>query len=71
MSVAIDTSKAVASTPVKAYDLKALHVDSSEWTLMPDGRLLVIQKGAGEDDITQFNVITNWKPNARSSSQTP
>ena len=62
MSVAIDPPRGLsASTPVKRLRPEgAVHVDDSEWALMPDGRLLAIQKGAGEDDITQFNVITNW-----------
>ena len=38
---------------------------------MPDGRIFAIQNGVGEDDITQFNVITNWKPNAPSSPKAP
>jgi len=27
---------------------------------MPDGSLLAIRKGEGEDDITSFNVVLNW-----------
>lgn len=43
-----------------AYDLKKLRVDPAEWDIMPDGGLLAIQKGEGEDDITVFNVVLNW-----------
>jgi Tol biopolymer transport system component len=61
MSVAISaTPQLTASAPVLAYDMKKLRVNSGEWDIMPDGRLLAIQKGAGEDDITVFNVVLNW-----------
>ena len=43
-----------------AYDLKRLRVNPNEWDVMPDGRLLAIQKGEGERDITDFNVVLNW-----------
>ena len=49
-----------ASAPVLAYDLKAFRVNPNEWDVLPDGRLLAIQKGEGEDDITSFNVVLNW-----------
>ena len=54
------TPKLTASAPVLAYDLKKLHVNSSEWDTMPDGRLRAIQKGEGEDDITVFSVVLHW-----------
>jgi serine/threonine-protein kinase len=54
------TPKLTASVPVTAYDLKKLRVNPGEWDIMPDGRLLAIQKGEGEDDITAFNVVLNW-----------
>jgi Tol biopolymer transport system component len=61
MSVDISvTPKLTASAPVLAYDLKKLRVNPIEWDIMPDGRLLAIQKGEGEDDITDFNVVLNW-----------
>jgi Tol biopolymer transport system component len=61
MSVAISvTPHLAASAPVLAYDLKQLRVNPGDWDIMPDGRLLAIQKGEGEDDITSFNVVLNW-----------
>lgn len=61
MSVDISvTPKLTASAPVVAYDLKKLRVNPTEWDVMPDGRLLAIQKGEGEGDITDFNVVVNW-----------
>jgi len=43
-----------------AFDLERLRVDDQDFDLLPDGRLLVIQKGEEEDDITRFNVVLNW-----------
>jgi Tol biopolymer transport system component len=61
MSVAISvTPKLTASSPVVAYDLRKLRVNPTEWDIMPDGRLLAIQKGEGEDEITVFNLVLNW-----------
>jgi serine/threonine protein kinase len=34
--------------------------------ILPDGRLLFIQRGEGEDDITQYNVVLNWFTELRS-----
>ncbi len=61
MSVDISvTPNPAASVPIVAYDLKTLRVTATEWDILPDGRLLAIQKGEGEDDITVFNVVLNW-----------
>jgi hypothetical protein len=38
---------------------------------MPDGRLLAIQKGEGEDDITDFNVVLHWLDELRSRVSKP
>jgi len=72
MSVDISvTPKLTASAPVLAYDLKKLRVNPIEWDIMPDGRLLAIQKGQGEDDITDFNVVLNWIDELRARMTTP
>jgi eukaryotic-like serine/threonine-protein kinase len=72
MSVAISvTPKLSASAPVVAYDLKKLRVNSGEWDIMPDGRLLAIQRGEGEDDITVFNVVLNWLDELRARVTRP
>ena len=71
MSVEISvTPKLMASVPVLAYDLKKLRVNPTEWDVMPDGRLLAIQKGEGEDDITDFNVVLNWLDELRARMTT-
>jgi hypothetical protein len=46
--------------PKFAFDLERLRVDDQDFDSLPDGRLLVIQKGEEEDDITRFNVVLNW-----------
>ena len=61
MSVTIETTSTVsASAPVVAYDLKKLRVNSEQWDILPDGRLLAIQRGEGDDDITDLNIVLNW-----------
>jgi serine/threonine protein kinase/Tol biopolymer transport system component len=60
-----------ASAPVMAYDLKKLRVNPKEWDVMPDGRLLAIQKGEGEGDITDFNIVLNWSDELRARMTMP
>lgn len=60
VSITIDTASGLrASAPVVMWDLRALRLDSN-WDLMPDGRLIGIQRGVGEDDVTSYNVVLNW-----------
>ena len=65
-----DTPKLSVSAPVLAYDLKTLRVNPREWDVMPDGRLLAIQKGEGEGDITDFNVVLHWSDELRARMST-
>ena len=61
LSATVSATPAVTvSTPVLAYDLKKLRVNRLEWDIMPDGRLLAIQKGEDEDDVLAYNVVLNW-----------
>jgi hypothetical protein len=61
MSVTIETKPTLsASTPVLAYDLTKLRVNLNSWDILPDGRLLAIQRGEGEDDVSQYNIVLNW-----------
>ena len=46
--------------PVLVYDLKKLRVNTRQWDLRPDGSLVGVQRGAGEDDVTDFDVVLNW-----------
>ncbi len=66
MSVTIRTQPTLAaSVPVVVHDLRKLRVNRREWDVMPDGRIFAIQKGEGEDDITQFNLVLNWSGELR------
>ena len=49
-----------ASAPVQVLDFRKLRVDGGQYDVLPDGRVLVVQKGEEEDDITQFDVVLNW-----------
>jgi serine/threonine-protein kinase len=60
-AVSIQTKPALsASTPVLLHDLNRLRVAEAEWDVLADGRVVVIQKGEGEDDVTRVNVVLNW-----------
>jgi hypothetical protein len=64
MVTSIDAASDLRATPPElAYDLTALRADG--WTIMPDGRLLEIERGLGEDDVTSVNVILNWVSDLR------
>jgi serine/threonine-protein kinase len=61
MSVPVSTSPMLTvGAPVQALDLEKIRVDDRDFDLLPDGRLLVIQKGEEEDDITRDNIVLNW-----------
>ena len=64
VSVAISTAPRLsASAPEIAWDLDALaaagDLGDGLIDLLPDGKLLVIQKGEGEDEITHYDVALN------------
>jgi serine/threonine-protein kinase len=61
MSVTITTTPQLkASVPVEAWDLAALGVADNLFDILPDGRLLAIQKGEGEGEITRFDLTLNF-----------
>jgi hypothetical protein len=52
-----------ASQPRIAYDLRQLQIAGNEggqWDILPDGRLIAIQKGEGEQDVSSFSIVLNW-----------
>ena len=65
MYVDIDASAAElkASTPVLAYDLEALKINN--WTILPNGRLVGTQRGAGEEPPTSYGIVLNWLDSVR------
>ena len=61
MSVAIDTTAQLsASTPVMAFDLDKLRVNPYSWDVLPNGGLLAVQRGRGEDEIKEYHIVINW-----------
>ncbi|HYQ89351.1 MAG TPA: WD40 repeat domain-containing protein, partial [Candidatus Binatia bacterium] len=66
MSVAVTSRPALsASAPTVAWDLAALHEAAAGdgvalYDLLPDGRLLVVQAGEGEENPTHFAVVLNF-----------
>ena len=61
MSSTISSSPILSATvPTVAWDLDALRVVSGLVDILPDGKLLAIQKGEGEDEITRFDLALNF-----------
>jgi len=50
---------AVSSTTV-VWDLDSLRVPADLYDVLPDGRLVAVQKAAGEDEITRFDITLNF-----------
>ena len=61
-SVTISTAPSLlASASTIVHDFAGLRLSPVDWDILPDGRLLAIQNGQGEDDPTSYNVIVNWR----------
>jgi hypothetical protein len=62
MYVTVDRGVRIStSTPKMAWDLDALRLAAGNlFSPLPDGRLLFIQKGPSEDDITSYDVVLNF-----------
>ena len=48
------------STPIPIWDLNRLRIVSEGWDLLPDGRLLGIQKDEAEDEFTRLDVVLHF-----------
>jgi Tol biopolymer transport system component len=62
-SVAITTTPQLKlADPERLLDLSKAGLASPVWgfDLLPDGRILFIEKGEGEDDRGRFNIVLNW-----------
>ena len=46
------------SDPRKLFDHQALRLE--DFVLMPDGRMMAIQRGEGEDPGNEIKVVQNW-----------
>src|SRR5436305_696058 len=61
MSATVDTKSGVSvSAPMRVFDLKPLRINPSQWQALPDGRIVAVQMGAGDGDITSFTFVLNW-----------
>ncbi len=74
MSVTVeDGARLSASAPTVAWDMDALRIPNQQFStlldLLPDGRLLAIQKGEGEDEITRFDVALNFDQEIRGKAR--
>jgi hypothetical protein len=55
-----------ASPSVSVADLRALRIDPLRIAVLPDGRIMAIQNGDDEGNVSSYNVITNWSDVLRS-----
>jgi Tol biopolymer transport system component len=61
MSVTVEGTPTLhVSAPAFVQDMTALRLNPTTWDVLPDGRILGIQLGSGEDDTTSYNVVLNW-----------
>jgi serine/threonine-protein kinase len=61
VSVAVTTSpRLFASTPSKAWSMDSLRVADNLVDILPDGRLLAVQKGPDEDELSAFDLTVNF-----------
>jgi len=59
-AVTIERTPALRVTaPTLVQDLVALRL-LPNWDILPDGRLIGIERGVGEDPTTSFSVVLNW-----------
>jgi hypothetical protein len=61
MAVTIEPAPALhVSAPVLVHDLVALRLNADVWGILPDGRLIGIERGTREDDTAAYSVVLNW-----------
>jgi hypothetical protein len=64
MVVSVQTSPTLGVSPPKGvYDLRQLRIDSetgSQWDFLADGRMIAIQKGDSEHDVSSFSIVLHW-----------
>jgi len=66
MTSAVETTPVLrVSTPVQAYDFKALRLEPTVWEILPGDRLIGLQLGAGEGDLQSYGVVLNWVDSVR------
>jgi Tol biopolymer transport system component len=66
MSVVVERTPSLrALTPAQAFDMRALRLDPRVWAVLPGDRLVGIQRGVGEDEVTSFQLILHWLDTVR------
>jgi serine/threonine-protein kinase len=61
LAVALSTQpRLAASEPKPLWDLDQLRIVAPLFDVLPDGRLIGIRRGEGEDDITRYDVVLNF-----------
>jgi eukaryotic-like serine/threonine-protein kinase len=76
MSVSLAVQPELSASPPRlAWDLDAWHVGTSQLfgqrliDVLPDGRLLAIQEGPGEGDLTRLDVVLNFLDELRGGAR--
>ena len=60
VEIAPETLPIVSAQPRVAFDFDQVRgVSDDNYSVAPDGRLVILQKGEDEDEITRFNVVLN------------
>jgi hypothetical protein len=68
MKVAVTRAPELSvSQPTLVYDFEKL--DVATWVALPDGRFLVGLKSEDEIDISQYNLVLNWKEELKRTMQ--
>jgi hypothetical protein len=66
MSVDITTAPALtASAPKALHDFEKLRLQRNGWDVMPDGRIVGIQRSPTEDALSSIRIVLNWLSEVR------
>ena len=66
MTASIERSPSLRSTtPTLVVDLQVARYDDGAWDVMPDGRIIGVQLGAGEEDTRSYSIVLNWLDSVR------
>ena len=57
--VPVPTGSGQPRVALDLHKVRAVTDPGAEYSVLPDGRLVVIQKGEEEDEITRINVVLN------------
>ena len=64
MSVQVAAASQLQASPAaELWDLDALRIPAASYRLfdiLPDGQLLMVQRGEGEDELTRFDIVLNF-----------